>query len=49
MERTGHHDRMDPIAFLIANDLSRRALEGAEPGQQRRRRRAAVRAGRVRT
>jgi hypothetical protein len=41
-------DRMDPIAFLLANDVSRRALEGAEP-PRRRTRRSAVRAGRVRT
>jgi hypothetical protein len=43
-----HHDRMDPIAFLIANDINRRALEGAEP-PRRRTRRPAVRTGRVRT
>ena len=43
-----HHGRMDPIAFLIANDVSRRALEGAEPAP-RRHRRPAVRAGRIRT
>jgi hypothetical protein len=43
-----HHGRMDPIAFLIANDVSRRALEGAEPAP-RRRRRPEVRAARVRT
>ncbi len=43
-----HHGRMDPIAFLIANDASRRALEGAEPAP-RRRRRPDVRAARIRT
>jgi hypothetical protein len=39
---------MDPIAFFIAKDMSRRALEGAEP-PRRRTRRPAVRSPRVRT
>jgi hypothetical protein len=43
-----HHGPMDPIAFIIANDISRRVLEGSEP-TPRRRRRPAVRADRVRT
>jgi hypothetical protein len=42
----GHHDRMDPIAFLIANDVSRRTLEGARPPRRRTARRPA---GRVRS
>jgi hypothetical protein len=44
-----HHDRMDPIAFLIANDVSRRALEGAQPPSRRTARRLAGRSPRVRT
>jgi hypothetical protein len=34
-----HHDRMDPIAFLISNDLQRRVIEGAQPPRPRTRRR----------
>ena len=45
----GHHDRMDPIAFLISRNASLRALEGAEPMPLRRRRRPENRSGRVRT
>jgi hypothetical protein len=44
--------RMDPIAFLIANDATRTALVGAEPWDRRRRprrtRRTAERAERIR-
>lgn len=43
-----HHDPMDPIAFFIAKDVSRNALEGAGP-PRRRVRRPAVRSDRVRT
>jgi hypothetical protein len=48
MEARRHHDRMDPIAFLIANDISRRFAGSAEPAPPRRRRPAA-RARRIRT
>ena len=41
---------MDPIAFLIAHDTTRRAVEGAAThGPAPRRRRPAIRAARVRT
>jgi hypothetical protein len=40
-------ERMDPIAFLIAQHASRRVLDGATTTP--RRRRGDIRAGRVRT
>jgi hypothetical protein len=33
------HDRMDPIAFLIARDFQRRVIDGAQPPRRRTRRR----------
>jgi hypothetical protein len=34
-----HHDRMDPIAFVIFRDFQRRVLEGAQPPRRRTRHR----------
>jgi hypothetical protein len=34
-----HHVPMDPIAFFIARDLQRRALEGSGPARRTTRRR----------
>ena len=40
---------MDPLAFLIAHDATRKGILGAEPWDRPRRRRPAKRDGRVRT
>jgi hypothetical protein len=47
MSTGSQDDRMDPIAFVIAQHASRRVLEGATTTP--RRRRGAIRAHRVRT
>jgi hypothetical protein len=41
MAITGHHGRMDPLAILIAHDVQRRLIEGAQPPRRRTRRPAA--------
>jgi hypothetical protein len=40
---------MDPLAFFIAHEATRRLVDGAQTGDARRTRRPPIRARRVRT